>query len=250
MTPGKSVVVVSIDRLGAGWLGPYGNSWLETPHFNRLTAESLLFETALADSPKLAQSCRAWWLGRHALQPDGTGRSLPQRANTAGAQSLLITDEPIVARHSLAAGFGELQFVEHPAARRNQVDIEETELFRLFSAAISAFESQREPALVWVHARGMSGPWDAPLELRNQFADEDDPEPRWAPRSGGEPVDGWSYLLTNGETNGRAVQNPSTHQASASPSRRFNECGRPRTTSLSPARMAVSGSGLNSIVRS
>ena len=23
----------------------------------------------------------------------------------------------------------------------------------------------------------MSGAWDAPLELRNQFADEDDPEP-------------------------------------------------------------------------
>ena len=49
-------------------------------------------------------------------------------------------------------------------------------------------------------------------------------------------------------TDGGAVENPCAHQASASASRRFSECGRPRTTSLSPARIAVSGSGLNSIV--
>jgi len=30
---------------------------------------------------------------------------------------------------------------------------------------------------VWIHARGMAGPWDAPSALRQQFADEDDPLP-------------------------------------------------------------------------
>jgi len=181
MLPAKTAVVVSIDRLGAGWLGPYGNTWLETPHFNSLAARSLLFETVLSDSPDLMQSCRAWWSGRHAMQPDtiadGGARSLPQLAAAAGARSLLITDDPAVARHPLAAEFGELQRVEQPAQRRNQVEVEETELFRLFSAGVSALEDVKEPALVWIHSRGMGGPWDAPLEFRNQFADEDDPEP-------------------------------------------------------------------------
>ena len=177
MQPAKCAVVVSIDRLGAAWLGPYGNTWLPTPHFNSLAARSLLIETALADSPDLSQSCRAWWSGRHAMQPDAEGISLPKRAAVAGARSLLITDEPAIARHPLAAEFGELQWVEQPAERGNQVEVEETELFRLFSAALSALERVHEPALVWIHSRGMSGLWDAPLELRNQFADVDDPEP-------------------------------------------------------------------------
>jgi Sulfatase len=177
MMPATSAVVVSIDRLGAGWLGPYGNTWLETPHFNRFAAQSLLLETVLADSPDLAQSCRAWWLGLHSMQAEQDVPSLPRRATSAGARSLLITDEPEVARHPLAAEFGELQFVEQPPSATNQSDEEETELFRFFSAAISALESCREPAFVWIHSRAMSGPWDAPLELRNQFADPDDPEP-------------------------------------------------------------------------
>ena len=50
----EHVVVFVIDRLGASWLGPYGNTWLETPHFNRLAAESLVCETAIADSSDLA----------------------------------------------------------------------------------------------------------------------------------------------------------------------------------------------------
>src|SRR5262249_61341886 len=37
-------------------------------------------------------------------------------------------------------------------------------------------QAQR-PFLLRIHAQGMTGPWDAPLELRYQFADEDDPVP-------------------------------------------------------------------------
>src|SRR5262249_56411820 len=33
------------------------------------------------------------------------------------------------------------------------------------------------PFLLWIHTQGMNGPWDAPLEMRYQFADEDDPVP-------------------------------------------------------------------------
>jgi arylsulfatase A-like enzyme len=33
------------------------------------------------------------------------------------------------------------------------------------------------PFLLWIHSCGMQGPWDAPSEYREQFADEDDPAP-------------------------------------------------------------------------
>src|SRR5256885_274942 len=84
----KSIVVLVIDRLGAAWLGPCGNTWLDTPNFNRL-------------------------------------------ATRAG----------------------------------------------LFGAACEWVAAPQRPNVIWLHWRGMSGPWDAPLEMRYHFADEDDPDP-------------------------------------------------------------------------
>ena len=51
----------------------------------------------------------------------------------------------------------------------------------------------------------------------------------------------------NGLTDRDSIQQASGHYSAASTSSRRSECGRPSTTSLSPARMAVSGSGLKSM---
>src|SRR5437016_2134466 len=109
-------VVLSIDRLGAAWLGPYGNTWIETPNFNRLAAESLLCETDVADSPDLAVACRAWWTGRHAMQPEKSDPTLPAMAPTADGQSVLITDDSGVAADLLANSFSRRVVGEWPAA--------------------------------------------------------------------------------------------------------------------------------------
>src|SRR5262245_28308215 len=104
----RSAIVVVIDRLGAGFLGPYGNTWLDTPHFNRLASESLLCESVLADSPELAQAYRAWWNGRHALEPLIESRdALPNATRDAGLPAILITDEPQMAQFHGAAAFAE-----------------------------------------------------------------------------------------------------------------------------------------------
>jgi Sulfatase len=176
--PDRSAIVLTFDRLGAAWLGPYGNTWLDTTHFNRLAAQSRLFEAVLADSPALPQSCRAWWSGGHACEPVAASKTpLPQLAAAAGARSLLVTDDDEVACQSLAGSFDELLVVPTLDVQPTAQEIEDTALFRLFSAATAALDECRQPALVWIHARAMSGAWDAPLALRNQFADEDDPLP-------------------------------------------------------------------------
>src|SRR5947209_11349079 len=90
----SSAVVVVIDRLGAGWLGPYGNTWLETPNFNRLAARSVLGETVIADTPDLAGSCRGYWTGRQAMEPDEEGRlALAELATAGGATTVLVSDD-------------------------------------------------------------------------------------------------------------------------------------------------------------
>jgi len=101
-----SAVVVVIDRLGAGWLGPYGNTWLDTPHFNHLAAQSALVETVIAESPDLAMAYRAYWTGRHAMRPESDiAPTLPQLATAAGAQSHLVTDDPHLVEREAALEF-------------------------------------------------------------------------------------------------------------------------------------------------
>jgi len=177
----KLVVVVVIDRLGASWLGPYGNTWLETPHFNRLAAESLVCETVIADSADLAHACRAYWTGQHALKPELPAKESvggPSLALQASLQSsILVTDDERVSTHPLAAGFQEIRRVSAPSTTAAARSIEDTGLFQLTIAASEAMGGAGDGSLVWIHSLGMDGPWDAPLELRNQFADVDDPEP-------------------------------------------------------------------------
>ncbi|MBW8885706.1 MAG: hypothetical protein JF612_13225, partial [Planctomycetia bacterium] len=167
-----------IDRLGAGWLGPYGNTWLDTPNFNRVAARSLLCETVIADTPNLPGSCRTYWTGRHALESDDKGRrALAALASAVGARTVLVSDDRQVTDHPLATGFDERHLLPDISATKCAKTIERTGLFSLFDAARKELEHQTRPFLLWVHARGMTGPWDAPLELRYQFADEEDPDP-------------------------------------------------------------------------
>jgi hypothetical protein len=53
VTEPRNTLVVVVDRLGAGFLGPYGATWLDTPALNRLAGQSLLIEHVLSDSPEL-----------------------------------------------------------------------------------------------------------------------------------------------------------------------------------------------------
>ncbi|HEX5103672.1 MAG TPA: sulfatase-like hydrolase/transferase [Pirellulaceae bacterium] len=173
-----SAIVLVVDRLGAGHLGPYGNTWLDTPHFNRLAARSLVCETVLADSPDLAAAYRGWWTGRHVLEAEvASSVPLPARAAASGAATLLVTDDPAVADDPLAAGFAKRVIVETRTPARTCAEVEQTGLFRLFASAIESIERSQTPMLAWIHARGMAGPWDAPRAYRERLADPEDPPP-------------------------------------------------------------------------
>ena len=40
----RRAIVISFDRLPLGYLGCYGNDWIETPHLDRLATQSVLFD--------------------------------------------------------------------------------------------------------------------------------------------------------------------------------------------------------------
>ena len=172
-----SAIVFVVDRLGAGFLGPYGNTWVETQSCNRLASEGLLCEFAVSDSVSLETVYRSYWTGRHAMDGRPAEETLPEAAAKVGLKTILLTDEPLVAEHSLAAGLAEKILLPVDEAAAVAMEIEETQIARLTQAAMEVIAQKREPYLLWVHSRGMSGPWDAPLKYRNAFRDEDDPQP-------------------------------------------------------------------------
>ncbi len=60
-------IVLILRGCPAGWLGPYGNEWVVTPHLDRLASESVVFDRHISDYPDAAGACRAWMGGNPGL---------------------------------------------------------------------------------------------------------------------------------------------------------------------------------------
>lgn len=182
LTP--NTICLVIDGLHTGYLGAYGNTWLGTPHWDRLASESFLFDAAMVDMPDLARLYRAYWLGVHGAvtgEPAGARTpSLPAQLEAAGVETTLITDDASIAAHPLAAGFGATVQVE-PRSRMPGADVfaenqEATELAQYFAQLIALLERQSEPFLLWAHCGSLGRIWDAPQALRQALLDEEGDE--------------------------------------------------------------------------
>lgn len=174
---GMNALCILIDGWHAGFLGPYGNSWIETPALNRLAAESLVFDCALAQSPRLDDLYAACWQGWHALcpPPPADRPTLGRLLAAAGVELEWLTDEPRLADHPAARELGEPAVVEPPWQAEPVREIEQTHAARCFMSLIDRLESLAEPYLFWCHLAGPARIWDAPMALRESFGEPGDP---------------------------------------------------------------------------
>lgn len=171
----RSVIVVVLDRWGAGQVSALGATTLEMPAINRLAASALTANFCFADSPDLERVYRSYWEGLHAadLRETSPVESWLMRAE---ASTLLVTDEPFVRDHPLARHFEEKVLLPPGAADSTASEVAETHLAKLLFAAGESILNLQGPSVTWIHAQAMEGPWDAPLELRQSLADEEDPD--------------------------------------------------------------------------
>ena len=105
--PNKTVVL-TVDRLGAGFLGPYGNTWIETPAMNLLASQSVLFENCLIDSANPFGFLQSLLTGVHAAQMHSQPLSLPDMVRRQNGTSLLITDDAQLAESEIGNWFDEV----------------------------------------------------------------------------------------------------------------------------------------------
>jgi arylsulfatase A-like enzyme len=107
-----NVIVVVCNGLHLGFLGAYGNSWIETPHLDRLAAEGVVFDHHYPENLTTIPTRRSWWTGRYGfpsaeqgwtpLLPDET--ILPDLLFKQGVRSALISDVPFL--REAGNGFG------------------------------------------------------------------------------------------------------------------------------------------------
>jgi arylsulfatase A-like enzyme len=107
-----NVIVVVCNSLHLGFLGPYGNGWIETPHLDRLAAESVVFDHHFPENLTTLPTRRSWWTGRYGFPDPKQGwtalrhdeRILPDLLWDKGVQTALISDVPFL--RDVTAGFG------------------------------------------------------------------------------------------------------------------------------------------------
>jgi arylsulfatase A-like enzyme len=173
----RNVFVVAVDGLRASALGAYGNTIFETPHSDQLASQSLIAEWCFGNSTRLASVYGALWFSAHpANPPSASSESLGSYFTNHGYSTCLLTDSAEIVDLPGMDGFRECVQLSESIAQsaENSTD---TGIARLFAEALERIMSLDPPYFVWLHARGMYGPWDAPLDMRRSFADEEDPEP-------------------------------------------------------------------------
>ena len=170
----RSAICLVTDRLSAGFLGAYGNTWINTPCFDQLAFESMLVDQAYLSGTVRDNFYDAVLLGQHPLTSK-LRPPLPSLLADAGVETLLVTDEPELLTTGRAEAFGGCVSVEvHDEA---VVEQEQTSLGTFFATASECIAQLKQPTLVWLHSRGMAAAWDAPYALREAYADEEDPPP-------------------------------------------------------------------------
>lgn len=172
-----NAICVVIDRLHAGYVSCYGNTWISTPEFSRLAAESLVLDAALVDSPRLPDLVTSYWSGHHARHHARATveQCLPRLLRDGGIHAELISDEIQVVEHPWAAEFAHKTYVEQGSLATEGTEPALSQLASGLACATQWLDQPREPFCLWLHLRGMAGPWDAPFEYRQQYADPEDP---------------------------------------------------------------------------
>lgn len=157
------LLVVTVDRLPAWMLSTWGATWVSTPAFDGLAAAGITLDRLIATGvdPRatladLMHHGRVW-----------------EAARARGWPAVIVTDDLRLPERPPG-----VDVVEVPAVPTDQPaeDDSATNLGRLFARACDVVATGRHK-LVWCHAGSLGVAWDAPLGLREAYADPEDPPP-------------------------------------------------------------------------
>ena len=177
----RNAIVLLIDGLNPSYLSAHGCTWINTPAFDQLAADSIVFERAVTESVDSQKALAAFLKERHAglVQHGDAGPSSGLSALAeAGVHRMLLTDD-VAAMAGMESDFDqviELGQVKRAEELESADDIGDTFLAQCFAGVINELPKQSAPYLAVIHLTNLAHVWDAPLEMRDKYRDEEDPE--------------------------------------------------------------------------
>jgi hypothetical protein len=164
----RLAVVIVVGGLRASALGTYGNTVSPTPQLDEIAARSLVVEWLLSNGSNTA-----------GFYADITASAALKNSAT---KRWLLTDDSAVAEQ-LSEDFEEVLLVEAGVAESAK-GIDDTHAAQFLALALEQLAARQAllngaqaGGLFWIHFSGLCGPWDAPLEMRAELMDEEDPLP-------------------------------------------------------------------------
>lgn len=116
-----NVIVVVANGLHMGFVGAYGNAWIETPNLDRFAAEGVVFDHHFAENLTTIPTRRSWWTGKYGFPIAELGWTplrhdeliLPDVLWDRGIRTAFISDVPMLRQmgHGFGRGFDEVIWV-------------------------------------------------------------------------------------------------------------------------------------------
>jgi arylsulfatase A-like enzyme len=109
-----NVIVVVCNSLHLGFLGTYGNGWIETPHIDRLASEGVVFDHHYPENLTTLPTRRTWWTGRYGFHDPALGWTpleadeaiLPDLLWNQGVRTAFVSDVPLLREAGQGYGRG------------------------------------------------------------------------------------------------------------------------------------------------
>ena len=173
-----NILVVVIEGLSANLISAFGSTIAKTPTIDRLAAWGLVLDQCYVDGPELPSNLKSLWTGMHAMQSSGSPENTLWRIlERAQVPCSLFTDSQEVAEEATVLGCQEPIVVRHEPKDSPAESTDDCSLMQLFASVANELEDEDRNGLVWLHSSGLHLPWDAPIAIRQAFADPDDPPP-------------------------------------------------------------------------
>jgi arylsulfatase A-like enzyme len=175
------IIVIAPAGFHLGYLGCYGNLWIDTPSLDALAAESTVFDQHISDCPSAWGASRAWRTGRYSFPSSASkSASVPQDSldilsllRASGISSVLITESPSPPQPSDMNSWQKIHAISAEKEGSYQ-----GELWQLAAESMRQLSSN-DHGLVWLETNLLMPPWlveESSCDYFSPDPDEESPE--------------------------------------------------------------------------
>ena len=167
-------IVVTFDRLATTALGCYGNEWIETPHFDRLASQAVVFDRHFAEHVGVSAGMG---FGTGRLPKNGASRPYEFEAAWSMLPGLAEIELNLLTEFDAVPWSMVLKKTSSTLiAARHEADPKPDEIpfACLVKAACNLLAAPHEEAsrIVWLHSAGVPEPWLPPEGFATLYFDE------------------------------------------------------------------------------